>query len=162
MATQYTAGLVSGQILTAATMNSIGAAWVSWTPTLTAVTTNPTLGTASTATGKYTQINKLIVADFLIVFGTAPTAGSGVYRVSLPITAASTTSYYEASKGQILIRDSSTQFQYQATPYFNATTTMQIAYSATYGGALVDTSNANPWTWAAGDSISGFVIYEAA
>ena len=35
MATQWTAGTVSGQVLTAATLNTIGAAWVDYTPTLT-------------------------------------------------------------------------------------------------------------------------------
>jgi len=42
MATQYTAGLTAGQVLTAATMNQIGAAWETWTPALTASNTNPT------------------------------------------------------------------------------------------------------------------------
>lgn len=33
MATQWTAGTTSGQVLTAATLNTIGAAWETWTPT---------------------------------------------------------------------------------------------------------------------------------
>ena len=32
MATQWTAGTTAGQILTAATLNTIGAAWETWTP----------------------------------------------------------------------------------------------------------------------------------
>jgi hypothetical protein len=162
MATQYTAGLVTGEVLTAATMNSIGASWETWTPALTASTTNPTLGSGSTATGRYTRINKLVVATFTIVFGSSPNAGSGTYRISLPITAQGTQQYYENTEGTMLIRDNSTQFQYQATFYNNTTTTIEMAYSATYGGALVNVSNANPWTWAASDSLSGLIIYEAA
>jgi len=46
MATQWTAGTTSGQVLTAATLNTIGAAWVTYTPSpiqggvLTQFTTN--------------------------------------------------------------------------------------------------------------------------
>jgi len=162
MATQYTAGLSSGQVLTAATMNSIGAAWETWTPALTATSVNPSLGTGSTATGKYCRINKLIVATFLLRFGTGPSAGTGNYLVSLPVTAAGTQSYYQNELGQILIRDDSTQAQYQTTGYLVSTSTFNPVYSATYGGALVNVGAAAPWTWAANDSISGLIIYEAA
>lgn len=162
MATQYTAGLSSGQVLTAATMNSIGAAWESWTPALTASTTNPTLGSGSFAGGKYTRINKLVIATFTIRFGTSPNAGSGTYRVSVPVTAASTQLYYQNELGQVLIRDDSTQVQYQATSYLNTTTTLELAYSATYGGALVNVAHNAPWTWTTNDTLSGIIIYEAA
>jgi len=162
MATQYTAGLTSGQVLTAATMNSIGAAWETWTPALTASSVNPSLGTGSTATGKYVRVNKLVIANFLIRFGTSPTAGTGTYAISVPVTAIGTQSYYEGALGQILIRDDSTQAQYQCTSYFVTTGTFNPVYSATYGGALVNVGAAAPWTWAANDSISGTIIYEAA
>jgi hypothetical protein len=162
MATQWTAGLTALSTLPAATLNTIGAAWETWTPALTAATTNPTLGTGSTASGRYTRINKLVVASFTIVFGTSPNAGSGTYRISLPITAQSAQVFYQNENGSMLIRDASTQAQYQATFYFNSTTTIELAYSATYGGALVNVSNANPWIWAASDSLSGLIIYEAA
>jgi len=53
MATQWTAGTTSGQVLTAATLNTIGAVWETWTPALTASTTNPNLGTTGTSVGRY-------------------------------------------------------------------------------------------------------------
>ena len=162
MATQYTAGLVPGQILTAAIMNQIGAASVTYTPTLTAATTNPTLGTSSFSSGTYIQIQKLVVARFTIRFGTGPTAGSGTYRIALPVTAATTQVYYQNELGNVLIRDDSTQFSYSCTAYQATTTYMELAYPATYGGALANVANNAPWTWAANDSISGLIVYEAA
>ena len=90
MATQYTAGLSAGQVLTAATMNSIGAAYETWTPTLTASTTNPTLGTGSSQTGRYGRVNKSVYGQGQISFGTAGVAaGNGFYYISIPVTAQS-------------------------------------------------------------------------
>jgi hypothetical protein len=62
-----------------------GGAWTVWTPVLTAVTTNPTLGTGGSTRGRYTMAGKGIKANGLITFGTAAaTAGSGVYLISIP------------------------------------------------------------------------------
>ena len=88
MATQWTANVSSGQVLTAAKLQEIGAAWESFTPALTAATTNPTLGTGGSTAGRYGRIQKVVVGIGLVSFGTAGTAaGSGLYYVSLPITA---------------------------------------------------------------------------
>lgn len=117
MATQYTAGLTAGQILTAATMNSIGAAWESYTPTLTqsgAVTKTVTYA-------KYTQINKLCIVNIrLDVTGTG-TAGNAVV-VGLPLTSATTT----LSIGSVSIYDASASTNYSGTCYFISTTTVQF------------------------------------
>lgn len=58
MATQYTAGLSAGQVLTAGTMNSIGAAWETYTPT---VTSNSGTLTSYTASGRWCQIQKTLI-----------------------------------------------------------------------------------------------------
>lgn len=82
MATQYTAGLTTGQVLTAATMNTIGAAWESYTPSL----TQSGNVTKTVTYAKYTQINKLCICNVrLDVTGTG-TAGSNLV-VGLPLTA---------------------------------------------------------------------------
>ena len=83
MATQYTAGLSSGQVLTAATMNSVGAASETYTPAWTASTTNPVIGNGSIS-GIYQRINKLIVGQIFIVCGSTTTYGTGFYRFSVP------------------------------------------------------------------------------
>src|SRR5688572_17632849 len=59
----------------------------SYTPALTASTTNPTLGTGSGQQGRYYRdpITGLVWGQARIAFGTSGTnAGSGTYRISLP------------------------------------------------------------------------------
>jgi hypothetical protein len=85
MATQYTAGLTTGQVLTAATMNSIGAAWETWTPNF-----RPETGawTSSTTTAaKYGRIQNLVFGQAGITINTFGTGGGNV-TFDLPITSA--------------------------------------------------------------------------
>lgn len=63
------------------------AAWTAYTPTLTAATTNPTLGSGS-VTGAYRQRGKTVQGRVRVAFGTSFTAGSGTYYISLPATPA--------------------------------------------------------------------------
>lgn len=59
-----------------------------YTPTLTASTTDPTLGSGSSAVGSYVQMGRLVTYRAWVSFGTSGTAaGSGGYRVSLPVPA---------------------------------------------------------------------------
>jgi len=83
MATQWTAGTTSGQVLTAATLNTIGATWESWTPVWTGSTTNPAIGNG-TITGTYARINKTVIGSMAIVVGSTTSFGTGTYRISLP------------------------------------------------------------------------------
>ena len=84
MATQYTAGLTTGQVLTAATMNSIGAAWETWTPTITASAGAFTTTTVNLA--RYARINKIVILNLSVTLNNIGTA-TGTMRFSLPITA---------------------------------------------------------------------------
>jgi len=86
MATQWTANTTAGQILTAATLNTIGAAWESYTPTWTGSISNPSVG-AGFIEGRYCRLQTLIIASGYIILGAGWLAGSGTYRVSLPVTA---------------------------------------------------------------------------
>lgn len=87
MATQWTANVSTGQILTATRLQEIGAVWETWTPALTASVTNPTLGTGSAAVGRYGRVNKTVFGQLAINFGTAGVnQGSGFYFVSVPLT----------------------------------------------------------------------------
>ena len=82
MATQWTAGTTSGQVLTAATLNTIGAASVSYTPTLTqGVTVSKTIVSA-----KYWQFQKLVVGTVNLSVTSSGTNGVAV-QIGLPITA---------------------------------------------------------------------------
>lgn len=117
MATQYTAGLTTGQVLTAATMNQIGAAWESYTPTL----TQPGAITKTVQYAKYTQINKLCVVNVrLDVTGTG--TGNNAVIVGLPLTATNSTFVL----GTVSIYDASAGITYSGACYFNSTTTVQF------------------------------------
>ena len=141
MATQYTAGLTSGQVLTAETMNSIGAAWESWTPTVTA--SSGTITSYTIGYAKYTQINKLIVARISITVTNAGTAGGTYLQFSLPVTSAIGSAYIGSGR--------------EGTATGN---TLNIILSGSTTGRFLEYDNTG--TTATGVTNSGLVIYEAA
>lgn len=157
MATQYTAGLSAGQILTAATMNSIGAAWETWTPTLSASVSNPNLGSTGTRDGKYCRINKLIVAQANFTFnGAGIAAGSGFYKCSLPVNAIAAA----PTVGAVVAIDVSS-FASTVNIVGLDTTSLVIGYG-TGGASLAASIQATTYPWAAGDLLRWFMVYEAA
>ena len=155
MATQYTAGLSAGQILTAATMNQLGAASETFTPTWTSTGTAPAIGNGS-LTGKYFRINKLVVAFIQWSAGSTTTFGTGNYRLSLPITAVNTTGYV----GTGTYGDASTFNAYVLMAAFITTTTVQFSWNV--GGLNGVWGQANPVAMAQNDSVNVTLIYEAA
>lgn len=144
-------------------------AWDTYTPALTAATTNPTLGSggAFEQKGRYVQIGHLVVVKINIRFGSSgAAAGSGTYSVSLPVTAeASLMSYGQVAMGWGRALDNSAGFDAMFFPQFNSNTTFTLVYypgiAGTAGRQLA--SDSLPWTWAASDTVyAGTVIYEAA
>ena len=83
MATQWTAGTTSGQVLTAATLNTIGAAWETYTPTV--ASQSGTITSFTARAGKYTRINKLVIVLFDFTINVNGTGGTYI-TVSKPIT----------------------------------------------------------------------------
>lgn len=159
---------VAGEVPTATHFNenvrdfgrAFSDAWTSYTPTLTASTTNPTNWTQ---TGYYMQAGKLVIAKFKLTAGASMTAGSGTYYIALPATANTNIDYIEM--GHASLFDSSaaliSKFPVQLDNVNGAR--CRIEYSATYPtGAITTVTNAAPWTWAANDVIRGLIIYEAA
>jgi len=86
---------VAGEVPTATHFNgnlrdfgrAFADAWTSYTPTLTASTTNPTNWTQ---TGYYMQAGKLVHVKVQLAAGASMTAGSGTYRIALPVNANTT------------------------------------------------------------------------
>jgi hypothetical protein len=158
MATQYTAGLTSGQVLTAAIMNQIGAAWETYTPTWTG-TTNPVIGNG-TIKGRYARIQKIVVAQMWIQTGTTTTYGTGKYAFSLPVTAAATLDSYPAI-GDAYVTDSSASSVWACVAHVinSGTTTFGIKFT---GAGFGDVTNTAPFTFAVGDQITANIIYEGA
>lgn len=156
MATQYTAGLTTGQVLTAATMNSIGAAWESYTPTW----TNITVGNG-TVVAKYSQVNKLVTVQFIFTLGsTSSIGGAGGCRMSLPVTSAS--AQYGAGYsllGTANAFDTGINNYPMWTTWFSTTT---VGFGYLVGIRYQEIYSVGPFTWAAGDSLHGSFCYEAA
>ena len=142
MATQWTAGTTAGQVLTAATLNTIGAAWESWTPTWTASTANPAIGNGFIG-GMYARINKIVIADGYIIPGSTTTYGTGTYRTTVPITMTLTNgtvgfaTLFDASAGYIqypgvVTQVSTTVIEFRlgnATGLFSPTVPITLAQS---------------------------------
>jgi hypothetical protein len=158
----------AGEVVTAAEMNTevrdaitgIQAAWTAYTPTLTATTTSPTLGTGSSATGAYLQIGKLFFVRGVIVFGTSGVvAGSGNYRVSMPTSLSTGYNAWRVAYGQAILEDSSASsrvVRFLMAPSSGAS----VAALIDVAGAQV--TDAVPWVWAASDAISWSATFQAA
>lgn len=139
-------------------------AWTSYTPTLTAVTTNPTLGTGSEATGRYTQIGKTVIATARFTFGTSGVnAGSGAYRISLPVSAETSTGLNFVTGSYWALDSSTNGVNIGITMVGGTATDVRLFYPATWpNGASVEMASTAPWTWAASDQLRASFTYQAA
>ena len=84
MATQWTAGLTDNTVLPAATLNTIGAAWETWTPTYSA--SSGSFTTITTNAARYCRIQKLVIVHINATVTSVGTA-SGFMQFTLPVTA---------------------------------------------------------------------------
>jgi hypothetical protein len=162
MATQWTAGTTSGSVLTAATLNTIGAVAEAYTPALTAVTTNPTLGTGSFAEARYQLLQKRVFVEGAIFFGSAgAAAGTGAYRISVP--SAISIKSNNAAIGYGLFYDASAGYVYYPLTawYISATTFQLVVASPAYTAASVLSSTV-PVVPANSDQIRFTLCYEVA
>ena len=135
------------------------ATWTSWTPALTAATTNPTLGTGSSIAGRYCQIGKLVIASFTIQFGTSGTnAGSGEYRLSLPVAADTTNLTAGPPMGHA--GGYNPKGIYSAMRVSSTTVRFWIGSTGAYLSST--TSGGGADTWGNGSQLWGVLTYEAA
>ena len=155
MATQWTAGTTSGQVLTAAKLNTIGAPWESWTPTWTGSTTNPAIGNGFIG-GMYARIQNIVIADGYVIAGSTTTYGSGTYRISIPFGSMVSTNgiigyaaIFDASAGYIAYSGVASQV---------STTLVEFRV----GNAANIWSPTVPITMANGDQFRFQLIYQAA
>lgn len=153
MATQYTAGLTAGQVLTAATMNQIGAAWESYTPTIKggATTVTATIGYA-----KWARFQKFV---FVQVFATVTSAGAanGVVTVSLPSGLVPVSQDDSRVVGSFQIKDSGTAYYVGV-----AIASGDLIQGNAYGSVNYMGASTPAMTLANGDEIGFDVCYEVA
>lgn len=149
MATQWTAGTTSGQVLTAATLNTIGAAWVDYTPTLVqGATITKTINNA-----RYCQIQKTVFVQVYMIATSAGTAANILY-IGLPLNARTGNS---STTGIAQIYDANTNTIYVASAYLDNAARCAFLYQT---GNPFGVSPAI--TIAAGDQLQMNLTYEVA
>jgi len=133
-------------------------AWTTYTPTWTATTTNPTLGNG-TLTGHYKQIGKTVFVRVKLSWGSTTTGGSGDWRFSLPVTAASADG----------IQFPCTMFN--GVHWYEGTVNGTYANNTTYSAIIAQAGNqahsdgvnaTSPFNWGSADSLQFNGSYEAA
>lgn len=144
-------------------------AYDTYTPTLTATTTSPDLGTSPTVFGYWAQQGKRVWGYAGITFGSSPSAGEGAYGILLP--AVPVNRNQPVGTGYLLDASDNVRAVLGAvgvsTFYFAAATAKAIIFVsnvATEGLGSGDNpvGAAVPWTWAEGDSVTIQFDYEAA
>lgn len=132
--------------------------WTTYTPVLTAQTTNPNLGSTGAISGYYTQVNDLVVGTVYLYFsGTGVSAGNGVWFISLPVAA--DTSGPNIIAGHINCYDSSVPAFRHGFPQHSTSTTVQMYASDNVSIAI---SNSSPFAWSTNDQLRMQFIYKAA
>lgn len=132
-------------------------AWTAYTPSFTASTTNPNVGSTGAISGRYIQIGKTIIGHAKVTFGgTGISAGSGVYYISFPVTALNAGQVV----GSFFAQDESAAARQIGSVWSDATTKMAFFYDGASGYPTI--TAAAPWTWASNDILACNFIYEAA
>ena len=149
MATQWTAGTTSGQVLTAATLNTIGATSETFTPTIVGNTSGSVTIGNGTLTGTYTRLQKLVVATYTLSWGsTTTTTAVGLWLFSVPVG--------NALRGNAVGRITDAGATYYRVTGLASSNKMIL--QATDTGSEVQ--NNTPMTWATNDFMSVTFIYE--
>lgn len=128
-----------------------GSAWTSYTPTLTATTTNPTLG-SSVLEGYYKEIDDelyLVKICYVVTTGGAFNPGSGTYSFALPFAAAAAPAF---QFGVAYVGDAGTTHFAGVARVAASASAIATLVAADSTGAKTVTHNA-PITWATGDII---------
>jgi len=142
---------------------SLFTAWTSFTPALKGSTTNPILGTGSSATGSYLKLGRLLIVTATITFGTSGvTNGSGIILMDLPASLTLSTMSTSSAIGSAALQDNSGNRAYNmtVTGASGAGAATQVAFRAfdSTGGSFFFYDS--PITIAASDSFRVQIICE--
>lgn len=128
---------------------TIGQSWTSFTPTLKAGSSDPTLGTGGSATGRYLQIGKLLKVQYRFAFGTASAAqGSGEYYIAMPGGFSLDTTITDPYVGTGRIHDADQNKNWLVGVLWDAANS-RFKFTLDNGGTTVFDNN--PFTWANND-----------
>lgn len=135
-----------------ASLNALGGAWASYTPSWFASGTAPAIGNG-TITGSYRAVGKTVDFRIRIIMGSTTTYGTGVYNFTLPSTPSLST--WDAIAGNCTFTDTSLSEHYTYGPVYSGGS--NVSAFAT-GGTRI--SNTTPLTFANTDIISITGRYE--
>jgi hypothetical protein len=140
----------------------MGSRETSFTPTLQATTTNPTIGTGAVRSSYFVYLpGPQIEYHFFVKFGTSGVAaGSGNYQITLPVN--STTPLGASAvpaTGAVSMSDSSASAWATGTCFIDpaSPSILGIIYGSAGGFNIVNSGG--PWAWAASDYIAGTITY---
>jgi hypothetical protein len=153
MATQWTAGLTSGATLAANTLNTIGAAWETYTPAWTSTGVAPALGNGSIS-GSWARINKTAFVNIFVVMGSTTTYGTGNYRFSVP--SGVTINGNQTHVGTALLYDASAGYP----GAFGMMTRVSASTFNISPSGSNETTNLAPFTWGNADQMRLMLIYQ--
>jgi hypothetical protein len=136
--------------------------WTTYTPVLTASTTNPVIGNGS-ITGRYVSIGATIIGEIRIIAGTSGfSRGLGAYSVSLP-----TLAVFENFQpvGQVVVRDEGPGLNYFGTAIFTGGLNDRVqlfmhSQTATFDEGIAVTESL-PFLFSANDKILIQLTYES-
>lgn len=149
-----TPSFLPGETVSAAKLQAL-ADDATYTPALTATTSDPTLGTGAFQNGVIHLNGEHVTAWITIRFGTGSAAGSGTYKIGLPSSYPIFTGSQDTPVGTArLIDDSGAE---AVGIVFLDSANNELFIRTTDDGALV--TNAAPWTWADLDYIQLHISY---
>ena len=127
-----------------------------YTPTLTASTSNPTLGTGAQQFSRIWLNGQHVTIWAYVRFGTSASAGSGTYRLSIPAAYPLDPNFNNFPVGSVRLLDNSTSNQESGTLVADIDTGTFLIQHDNDGDFV---SNSNPWTWADLDNILFIASY---
>ena len=164
--------IVGGRIICAGTFSFVGEQINTYTPVVFTTATSPNLGSTGAAQGWWVKFGNLVMCWGLIRFlGTGVSAGSGLYRITLPKPAIVLTPLNYSGSGPELgwgaIRDDSAlstnsrQFVPRLTDAVHPTHKVAVFIMEVADGVRSVVTATDPFTWSSGDLISFFCIFPA-
>lgn len=112
-------------------------AWSTYTPTITAATTNPTMGGGTTRRAQYQALGRMVQGHIYIQLGSGWAAGNGAYTVDLAPGLPVGTNFGRLN-GTVKFYDSSTGARYRGI--------LEAAAGDTHGAILLDLGSTSGFT----------------
>ncbi|MEU3665741.1 hypothetical protein [Streptomyces virginiae] len=135
--------------------------WASYTPTWTASTTNPTLGNG-TLVSRWCRVGRMINWMGTLTLGSTSNGGTGLWRMSVPVTAASGASMPTWRGVFSYVKPGDNDYIGQCFLAPGGTVIDFIVKSGASGASTQNVSNTAPVAAASGSIITWSLTYEAA